>query len=114
MYTTSTIFDVTEIRSELRPVPNGGYVRELRICDTEYNVFAIECHGETAVRLELPEGGQAQLRRYAEREAEKYLTALARIYALDDHATLADARQIVAEYLDAGDAIELASAQEAA
>jgi hypothetical protein len=113
MYTTSTIFDVTEIRSELRPVPNGGYVRELRIQDTYNNVFAIQCHGDSALRLELPEGGQAQLRRIAEREAEKYLTALARIYALDDYATLADARKIVAEYLDAGDAIELASGYEA-
>jgi hypothetical protein len=113
MYTTSTIFDVAEIRSELRPVAGQGYVRELRIFDTDNNLFAIQCHGESALRLELPEGGQAQLRRIAEREAEKYLTALARIYALNDYATLADARKIVAEYLDAGDAIELASAHEA-
>jgi hypothetical protein len=107
MYTTSTIFDVTEIRSELRPVMNGGYVRELRIQDTYNNLFAIQLHGESALRLELPEGGQAQLRRIAEREAEKYLTVLARIYALDEYATLADARQIVAEYLDVSELVAI-------
>ena len=117
MYTTTTIFHVGEITSELRPVTGKNadrtYVRELRIRDTDGNVFSVELHGDSALRLALPEGGQAQLRRIAEREAEKYLTALARIYALDDHATLADARRIVAEYIDAGDAIELASVHEA-
>ncbi len=113
MYVTTTLFDVAEIRTELRPISSGGYVRSLRIGDTKNNVFDVELHGDSALRLELPEGGQAQLRRIAERDAEKYLTALARIYALDDYATLADARKIVAEYLDAGDAIELASVHEA-
>ena len=106
MYTASTFFNVVEIRSELRPLRGGGYVREISLIDHAGNRFAIEAHGDSAQRVALPEQGQRALREYAEKRASQYLTALARIAHAD---SLADAHDIVAEILDPSEIADLAA-----
>jgi hypothetical protein len=107
MYQSATYFDIVEIASKVRPLNSGGgYVQEIRLIDSARNVFEIAAHGDSAQRVALPEQGQRALREYAEKRADQYLTALARIAHAD---SLADAHDIVAEILDPSDISELAA-----